>query len=260
MPLDAPFALGRWTVDPEANEVRCGNDVVRLEPKAVAVLVHLAGRAGEVVTRQALLDAVWPDVVVTDASLTRCVSQLRQALGDDARDAALIETIPKVGYRLHLPPPAPAAPPSVDAAPARSPSTPARRSALWAFTGLAAIAALAAAAFWLGAPPPLTVEYRVDTTGVVQDVEITMTNGAETVVEAVDGAGRVHFRRTIEAIDRPPATFRVTLRCRSAATEMALAVIARRGDQVVAENTATGAAVSDSLGTFSFYAEARVED
>ena len=253
MPQDAPFSLGPWTVDPAANEVRRGAEVVRLEPKAVAVLAYLAAHAGEVVSREALLDAVWPDVVVTDASLTRCVSQLRQALGDDARGAGLIETIPKVGYRLHIAP--------AEVRPAHASPEPPPRSRRWALVGLAVVAVLAtAAALWPSAPGPLTVEYRVDTTGVVEDAEVTLTNGTETIAEAVDGAGVVHLRRTVEATDTPPATFRLTLRGRSAGTEVVLAVIARRGGEVVAEHTTTGATVAEAPEAFSFYAEARVED
>ena len=67
------------------------------------VLVYLAERAGQVVTRAALLDDLWPDVFVTENALSRCISQLRKAFDDDPRDPHIIETIPKTGYRLIAP-------------------------------------------------------------------------------------------------------------------------------------------------------------
>ncbi|MBK8165220.1 MAG: PD40 domain-containing protein [bacterium] len=78
----------------------------------MAVLVQLASRAGEVVTRSELLEAVWGETVVQEEALTQAVSQLRRALDDDPRAPSIIETIPKQGYRLlaavtRQPPPLP---------------------------------------------------------------------------------------------------------------------------------------------------------
>jgi TolB-like protein/DNA-binding winged helix-turn-helix (wHTH) protein/Tfp pilus assembly protein PilF len=67
------------------------------------VLVHLAQRAGQVVSRDELLSAVWPGVVVGDDALTQAVIKLRKALGDDARRPEYIETLAKRGYRLIAP-------------------------------------------------------------------------------------------------------------------------------------------------------------
>lgn len=66
----------------------------------MAVLVHLAARAGEVVTRSELLEAVWGETVVQEEALTQAISQLRRTLDDDRRAPSIIETIPKQGYRL----------------------------------------------------------------------------------------------------------------------------------------------------------------
>ncbi len=99
-PPAAKLQVGQWCVDPAANELQRGAETVRLEPKAMDVLVALAGRAGEVVGREELLSAVWPGVVVTDEVLTQVVIKLRKALGDTARQPEYIETIPKRGYRL----------------------------------------------------------------------------------------------------------------------------------------------------------------
>jgi TolB-like protein/Tfp pilus assembly protein PilF len=64
------------------------------------VLVCLAQRAGEVVPREEMIQTVWPGTFVTDDVLKRCVSELRHAFEDDAREPRFIETIPKRGYRL----------------------------------------------------------------------------------------------------------------------------------------------------------------
>ncbi|WP_243042501.1 protein kinase domain-containing protein [Dyella sedimenti] len=69
-----------------------------LEAKPLELLHELLLRAGEVVTKDELLEAVWPGVVVVEASLATAVSKLRKALGDEG--ARIIETVPRVGYRL----------------------------------------------------------------------------------------------------------------------------------------------------------------
>ena len=67
------------------------------------VLVLLASKAGQVVTREELEDSVWANMVVGPDALTNTVIKLRRALGDQAKDARFIETIPKTGYRLIAP-------------------------------------------------------------------------------------------------------------------------------------------------------------
>ena len=92
--------VGEWRVDPSSNALQRGPEAVRLEPKAMDLLVLLAERAGKVVSREELLSAVWPGVVVGDEVLTQAVIKLRKALGDTPRKPEYIETISKRGYRL----------------------------------------------------------------------------------------------------------------------------------------------------------------
>ena len=94
------FAIGPWVLDAETNIVSRDGRVVRLEPKVVEVCVCLADRTGEVVRKEELIRAVWPDTFVTDDVLTKAISELRKALEDDAKHPQFIETIPKRGYRL----------------------------------------------------------------------------------------------------------------------------------------------------------------
>jgi len=92
--------VGDWVVRPSQNELRRGEQVVRVEPKAIEVLVRLARRPGEVVGREELLSAVWPGVIVGDDALTQAIIKLRKAFDDDAHRPRYIETISKRGYRL----------------------------------------------------------------------------------------------------------------------------------------------------------------
>lgn len=100
---DVRFTVGDWEVDPRLNTILLQEQTVHIEPKPMQVLVFLAERAGEPVPREVLLDAIWPDVYVTENVLNRCVSQLRKVFGDNARNPTFISTIPKVGYRLVAP-------------------------------------------------------------------------------------------------------------------------------------------------------------
>ncbi len=67
------------------------------------VLVCLAGRAGEVVSRRELTDTVWATEFISDNTVSHAVADLRTALGDDARQPTYIETIQRRGYRLIAP-------------------------------------------------------------------------------------------------------------------------------------------------------------
>jgi pimeloyl-ACP methyl ester carboxylesterase/DNA-binding winged helix-turn-helix (wHTH) protein len=90
------FRLGEHWIDPTANDI----DGVRVESKSMDVLVALIEAAPSVVSSSALLDRVWPDVVVVDNVVYQAVAQLRKALGDDSHAPRYIENIPRRGYRL----------------------------------------------------------------------------------------------------------------------------------------------------------------
>ena len=80
--------------------LKTDGDTEHLEPKVMDVLVCLASQANILVTREELLRTVWPGRVAADSQLTRAISELRRKLQDDQSSQALIETIPKRGYRL----------------------------------------------------------------------------------------------------------------------------------------------------------------
>ena len=97
------FRIGEWTVLPRSLEMTRPGETVHVEPKPMQVLTLLAAHASEPVTRDELLETVWPEVYVTENALSRCISQLRKLFDDDPRTPRVIETIPTVGYRLIAP-------------------------------------------------------------------------------------------------------------------------------------------------------------
>lgn len=106
------YRLGEWLVDESDGTIRGRDRSRRLEPRVMAVLSVLARAPGRVVGREEILAEVWADVHVHGIALTRCISELRKALGDDPRAPRYIETLPKRGYRLiaAVHPESPAAP------------------------------------------------------------------------------------------------------------------------------------------------------
>ncbi len=92
--------IGDWQVIGDLNQIVRGEQTVHLEPKSMAVLLYLADHPAEVVGRDALMDSVWPGVVVGDNALNQVVIKLRRALGDSARDPTYLQAVAKKGYRL----------------------------------------------------------------------------------------------------------------------------------------------------------------
>jgi len=103
------FFIGEWQVSPHEGTLSQDGNTVRLEPRAMEVLVYLASRHGEVVSRSDLENKVWTGMLVTDDAVTSAIIKLRKALGDNAKDPRFIATVPKRGYQLIAPVTKPAA-------------------------------------------------------------------------------------------------------------------------------------------------------
>jgi non-specific serine/threonine protein kinase len=102
--LAGGFRLGDHFVLPSRGRiVSPAGDDLHVEPRAMEVLVALASRAGETVSRDDLIEAVWKHPHVSDEALSRCISVLRHVLGNGDGRPSLIETVPKRGYRLAVP-------------------------------------------------------------------------------------------------------------------------------------------------------------
>src|SRR5260370_36107956 len=91
--------FGHYQLDP-AQGLRRGARDIRITPKSLSVLLFLAERAGQVVTKEDIFHTVWPDSIVSDSALTSCIQAIRHVLGDDARQPRFIETLHRRGYRF----------------------------------------------------------------------------------------------------------------------------------------------------------------
>jgi len=94
------FSFIGFEVIPEANLLIKKSREKRVEPKVMSLLILLASKNGEVVTRGEIFDKLWPNMVVGDEVISQLIYSLRNALADDAKNPKYIETIPKKGYRF----------------------------------------------------------------------------------------------------------------------------------------------------------------
>lgn len=94
------YRFGEYALNTETGELHRVGVPISLERKVFQVLTYLVQQRHRLVTRQELLDTLWPDEFVTDASLTRCIAQLRKVLGDHRRSPQYIKTLHGRGYRF----------------------------------------------------------------------------------------------------------------------------------------------------------------
>ena len=97
------FRLGDWEVLPLRGVLRRGEHEERPEPRVFGVLIALAKRDGDLVTRDELVDELWDGRPTSDEPINRCLSQLRRHLGDKSRPHQYVETLTRRGYRLVQP-------------------------------------------------------------------------------------------------------------------------------------------------------------
>lgn len=153
------YRFGVFDFDDETRELRKNGRAAALEPQPARALALLVSRAGDVVSREELRDAVWgKDTHVDfDRGLAYCIAQVRSALGDSGENPRFIQTVPKRGFRFIAP-----------VAPARGevvhlPAPPAARSH-WLGKVIAAVAIIAALLWsqWPASPPlPVTIAVSV---------------------------------------------------------------------------------------------------
>jgi len=98
--LHKGFELGEWEVLPAKGILRCGDREEKPEPMVFRVLLALASRDGDLVTREELIDDIWDGRPIGDEPINRCVALLRAHLGDKERPHQYIETLTRRGYRL----------------------------------------------------------------------------------------------------------------------------------------------------------------
>jgi DNA-binding winged helix-turn-helix (wHTH) protein len=95
---EADFILGELAVSPSKRQVFAGKVRERLQPRVMQVLVVLARRRGEVVSRDELIQACWNGFAVSDDAVQRCIARIRRV--GEAHGGFRLETVPRVGYQL----------------------------------------------------------------------------------------------------------------------------------------------------------------
>jgi len=94
------YEFGAYHLDPDEKVLRREGQVVALPPKDLEMLLVLVEQSGHIVTKEELLQKVWPGVFIEEGNLARHVFNLRQVLGEAADGRKYIETVPKRGYRF----------------------------------------------------------------------------------------------------------------------------------------------------------------
>src|SRR6185503_13767586 len=94
------YAFGPFVLDPGAYRLLKQDTPLALSPKALDLLLLFVDRPAMLLTKDDILTALWPDVAVTDNAITKVVSEVRQALGDDSASPQYVETVARRGYRF----------------------------------------------------------------------------------------------------------------------------------------------------------------
>jgi len=233
-PARMNLQVGDWNVEPELNQLSAAGKTVRLEPKTMAVLVYLAARPGQVVSRESLLSSVWSGTVVGDDSLTQVVIKLRKALGEAPEKPAYIQTISKGGYRLIAPVVRSG---GIASAPARAGSTALYADLPWrvpwiAGAGAAALLLAAAGAWWIKSERVI---------GIPRD------HASMTSIEAARTAQPTVAIESFEALDTDP---RAVLLARGITADLVTDLSKVSGLSVIGvapRGSQTGAAAPDAL-------------
>jgi DNA-binding winged helix-turn-helix (wHTH) protein/tetratricopeptide (TPR) repeat protein len=134
------YRFGPFMADRACFRVLQGDQTIELTPKQLDLLFHFLERPAALVTREALLDAVWPGANVTDNALGQAISELREALGDEAASPTYIRTVARRGYRFIAP--VEAAPSIASTPPMPAPTAPPTAGLSAAASGARGIAVL----------------------------------------------------------------------------------------------------------------------
>ena len=101
--IKSTFSFREFELDPLERRLLRAGESIALTPKVFDTLVFLVERAGRLVSKEELIQGVWPRGFVDESNLTKHIWLIRRALGDDTQGAEFIETVPKIGYRFVAP-------------------------------------------------------------------------------------------------------------------------------------------------------------
>ena len=187
-------------LDADARTVCLGDATIHLSPKAFDLLAVLVEHRGRALSKVELLQRVWPDVFVSDASLARVVREIRAALGDSPHDARIVRTVHGYGYAF-------AAAISEDSS--KPPAADGRRPTLW-LTRRTRTFALSEGEHLIGREPALAI--CLDSPKVSRHHARIVVKDARATIEDLDsknGTFVAGVRLTAPAMLEPGETVRV---------------------------------------------------
>ena len=94
------FKFDRFSLDADRRELRCGRDLVAVEPQVFDVLQYLIGNRDRVVSNDDLIEAIWHGRIVSEATVATRMNAVRRAIGDSGEQQRFIRTIARKGYRF----------------------------------------------------------------------------------------------------------------------------------------------------------------
>lgn len=97
------YQIADWYFYADLHQLERGEKQVKLEPRVAQLLLHLVMNPGSPASREELMETVWPGSVVGDEAINNAVNKLRRAFEDNRQNPRIIETLPKIGYRLIAP-------------------------------------------------------------------------------------------------------------------------------------------------------------
>ena len=103
MPASTVFTFGRFELDTATRRLTRDGELVSIPDRHVGVLLELVAHAGTILSKDALIEAVWRDIAVTDNSLEQAISALRRVLGEGPAGTPAIQTVARQGYRFTCP-------------------------------------------------------------------------------------------------------------------------------------------------------------
>src|SRR5262245_31171318 len=92
------YHFGPFSLDQFEQRLLCNGNLIQVTPKSFDLLVALVENRGHLVTKEQLMERVWPDSFVEEANLSVKMSELRRALGETPNENHYIETVPRRGY------------------------------------------------------------------------------------------------------------------------------------------------------------------